>query len=110
MAQINYKYIGWCKEDSHDKVWTTVLLSPEPKTQYFWGLKYERAKWVTIWGRRGKKLSHKVFEGQYGDMEKTIQSKQKKGYQKIGTTELGNVYPEFESDLEKTTVWLLLTQ
>jgi hypothetical protein len=42
------------------------------------------------------------------DLDKLVREKQNKGYQLIKEHELKTVYPEFESDLEKTTMWALL--
>ena len=96
---INYNFIGWCKEDNHDKVWVCIQLNGDR-----WGGSY-----VTAWGRRGKKLQHKVFShANEWDMDKLVRSKSKKGYNGIDRNELDRVYPEFESDLEKTAVWAML--
>ena len=39
---------------------------------------------------------------------KLIREKTQKGYNQIGNYELETVYPEFQNDLEKTTMWALL--
>lgn len=102
---VNYKFIGWCKEDNHDKVWAVIMLSQSPETNiYSWG----QCKWVTIWGRRGKKLQSKMFDSTIGELEKLISSKYRKGYQKVSQHDLDLVYPEFQADLEKTAIWSLL--
>ncbi len=96
---MQYKHIGWCKEDNHDKVWVCIQLNGDR-----WGGSY-----ATIWGRRGKKLQHKVIDhSSEWDMEKLIDSKRKKGYNTIDRDELGKVYPEFENDLEATALWAML--
>jgi hypothetical protein len=102
---INYKFIGWCKEDNHDKVWVAIMLSDSPDAKnYSWG----RCKWVTSWGRRGKKLQSKIFDGPIGELYKVKVSKIRKGYRDISPESLNHVYPEFQSDLEKTAIWSLL--
>lgn len=96
---MNYNFIGWCKEDNHDKVWVCIQLDGDR-----WG-----GKFVTVWGRRGKKLQHKVIDHSSAwDMERLVKSKHKKGYNKIDKENLDNVYPEFESDLTQTTFWAQL--
>ena len=95
---IHYNFIGWCREDNHDKVWVCVQLSGDR-----W-----QGKFATIWGRRGRKLQHKVLAASGREMERLADSKYNKGYRKIDQTELDRVYPEFESDLEKTAVWAML--
>jgi hypothetical protein len=53
---MDYRFIGWCCEDMHDKVWIAIMLRSDESCKYGYG----RARWVTVWGRRGKKLQHKV--------------------------------------------------
>lgn len=95
-----YKWIGWCKEDNHDKVWIIQQLGGDNFSGRF----------VVIWGRRGRKLQHKIHEymTRY-QIYNLIQSKENKGYQSIDDKRLDSVYPEFKNDLEKTTVWALLS-
>ena len=96
---MEYNFIGWCKEDNHDKVWVCIQLDGD-----HWG-----GSFATVWGRRGKKLQHKVIDhASSWDMEKLVNSKYKKGYSKISKESLNTVYPEFESDLEQTAFWARL--
>ena len=96
---INYKFIGWCNEEGHDKVWGVIFLE---KPTNSWG--YSNAKCVSFWGRRGKKLQTKMVVDDW-ELEKLIRSKTKKGYQTVDTNKLNDVYPEFEDDLSKTAMW-----
>ncbi len=97
---MTYNFIGWCREGNSDKVWVCIQLDGDQ-----WG-----GSFVTVWGRRGKKLQHKVIDhSSTWDMEKLVNSKHKKGYSKIDKENLDKVYPEFEEDLQKTTVWALLS-
>jgi hypothetical protein len=41
-------------------------------------------------------------------MHRLIDKKVDKGYKRVDKTDLDNVYPEFEQDLEQTAVWALL--
>jgi predicted DNA-binding WGR domain protein len=95
---MNYKYIGWCSDGEHDKVWVCIQLSGDR-----W-----HGKFLTVWGRRGKKLQSKIVETNTYEMEKLIRSKDAKGYVEIPEDKLNEVYPEFQQDLEKTTAWALL--
>jgi predicted DNA-binding WGR domain protein len=95
---INYRYIGWCSTDKHDKVWVCIKLSGDR----WYG------KFLTVWGRRGKKLQSKVVDCAAQDMSKLIQTKDDKGYREIPQDKLNEVYPEFEQDLEKTAFWATL--
>lgn len=97
---MEYAHIGWCKTDTHDKVWGIIQLSSG---------NYPRDnKYVTFWGRRGSKLQTKLWEGQDWDASKLFDMKLSRGYQSVDLDELNTVYPEFQQDLEKTAVWAML--
>lgn len=99
---MRYAHIGWCHEDNHDKVWGAVCLK-EPTTSY-----RDDGKFVTFWGRRGKKLQTKIVDGSNYEINKMFGKKLDKGYQSVDKQRLDEVYPEFEEDLEKTAVWAML--
>jgi predicted DNA-binding WGR domain protein len=96
---IEYAFVGWCRdsEKNQDKVWVAINL--------------DHSRYVILWGRRGKKLQHKIFStfDSSQSLPQLISSKEKKGYTEISVSKLNTVYPEFQDDLEKTTVWALLT-
>jgi hypothetical protein len=94
---MNYEFIGWCKEDNHDKVWGVIKLRENDNTV------------CVFWGRRGKKLQTKVSSETYRDMYRLIDSKTRKGYQKVSKEKLNEVYPEFQTDLEQTAFWATLS-
>lgn len=97
---MTFKWIGWCKEEQHDKVWMIVQISGDRHSGRF----------VTVWGRRGKRLQAKIQEYMTErDRDNLISSKEDKGYRHIKDQDLESVYPEFKNDLEKTTVWALLS-
>jgi len=98
---MNYKWIGWCREDNHDKIWAVICLRT-PKHGA------DAGNYATVWGRRGKKLQTKPFSGEAYQINNSIRAKQKKGYAEIPTTELDRIYPEFETDLEQTAIWAVL--
>lgn len=98
---MNYKFIGWCKEGNHDKVWGIICLS-EP-TPY-----RNDGKYLTFWGRRGAKLQTKIVDGADWSISKLSDNKMRKGYKEIERNGLDDVYPEFKNDLEKTTIWASL--
>ena len=105
---INYKFIGWCHEDKHDKVWGVIDLGEsEPSDEQGFG-GWAR-KYVTFWGRRGKKLQTKISVEHYNIVENLIDKKRAKGYTRVDRNHLDTVYPEFQDDLEKTAVWALLS-
>ena len=103
---MKYVHIGWCHEDNHDKVWGVILLAENVPVSEAWH--FHTNKYVTFWGRRGKKLQTKMVNGSEYDLERMFDKKLNKGYQSVDKQHLDQVYPEFEQDLEKTAVWALL--
>lgn len=95
---MRYVHIGWCREGNSDKVWGAICLQ-EPEYSYSEG------KFVTFWGRRGAKLQTKIVEGNNWELHKMFQKKLDKGYKEVEKNELDEVYPEFQTDLEKTAFW-----
>lgn len=95
---IEYPFIGWCKEDGHDKVWGFIKLN---------GSEWD-GNFVSFWGRRGKKLQTKLHKGEpLWCMENRAKKKVDKGYKSVDQNQLNTVYPEFQQDLEKTAFWSL---
>lgn len=90
---MNFRFIGWCKQGSADKVWGVINLIDDQV--------------LTVWGRRGAKLQTKVGPFDWG-LNRLISKKEEKGYRSIDENELNQVYPEFQSDLEKTAIWATL--
>jgi predicted DNA-binding WGR domain protein len=95
---MDYKFIGWNTTDGADKVWGAIYM--EDRTNI-------RPKVLIFWGRRGKKLQTKM-DREGWDLDKLIRAKTQKGYNQIDNRHLKTVYPEFQNDLEKTTMWALL--
>jgi predicted DNA-binding WGR domain protein len=94
---MKYQFIGWCSDGVHDKVWVCIQLSGD-----------RHGKFLTVWGRRGKKLQSKIVESTTYEMGKLARSKDAKGYVEIPKDKLNEVYTDFQQDLEKTTAWELL--
>ena len=101
---MQYEFIGWCKEEGHDKVWGAIVL--ERNIDKYVSDSHHRVAY--FWGRRGKKLQTKVSVDSQRDINKLIDSKTKKGYKKVNLDELNKVYPEFETDLHQTAFWATL--
>jgi predicted DNA-binding WGR domain protein len=102
---MNYKHIGWCKDEktNADKIWGVIELI-QPTSSY-----RDDGKFVTFWGRRGKKLQTKLVDGSNWDVHKLFLKKLDKGYQEVDVDGLNKVYPEFQEDLEKTAMWAMLS-
>jgi hypothetical protein len=117
---MKYKHIGWCKEGNSDKVWGIICLDYGNKpydpnkggianyNSVTDGYYLDEGTFVTFWGRRGKKLQTKIWEGSNWDAKEMFLKKQDKGYRSVEFDELNKVYPEFQSDLEKTAFWATL--
>jgi predicted DNA-binding WGR domain protein len=103
---MKYEHILWCHEDNHDKVWGIIRLGEVENQKFLWNADY---KYVTFWGRRGNKLQTKVWEGTEYEAQDLTNKKIKKGYNTVVAEKLNEVYPEFQEDLEKTTVWSILS-
>jgi predicted DNA-binding WGR domain protein len=104
--KVDYRYIGWYNEDNSDKVWICIQLSGgriDP-LDYNWG---GQGKYLTVWGRRGKKLQTKIVTDSVWNMDKVFDKKKDKGYQPVDSRKLNEVYPEFEEDLSKTAFWAM---
>jgi len=98
---MKFEFIGWFKEDEHDKVWGVIILKEGNS-------RYGDKTYATFWGRRGKKLQHKIFTGNTWEIDSLINTKTRKGYNRIDQAKLDEVYPEFQKDLQKTAVWAIL--
>ena len=97
---MKYEFIGWCREGTSDKVWGVI-----PLQKFEFG---QTGKYVIFWGRRGNKLQTKVIEDSKWGISDKIDSKKDRGYVEVDTTQLNELYPEFESDLSKTAMWAML--
>jgi predicted DNA-binding WGR domain protein len=97
---MKFKFIGHCynPSENHDKVWGAIYLDAPDAYP---------CRVLTVWGRRGKKLSTKMVTNG-NDLSKLIRAKENKGYREISKNRLDEVYPEFEDDLEKTAIWAML--
>lgn len=100
---MKYKFIGWCREGVSDKVWGVIPLQ-EATLETMSKL----GKYVVFWGRRGRKLQTKVLEDSVWGIRDKIDAKIDRGYIEVDTNRLNELYPEFESDLSKTTMWAML--
>lgn len=101
---IDFGFIGWFKEENHDKVWGIIWLEPLRNPGGFYN---NNRKCITFWGRRGKKLQSKLTFGG-SQLYSKVDEKKSKGYKEIDTTKLNEIYPEFQKDLQKLAVWSML--
>ena len=97
---LKFRFIGHCfdPKENHDKVWGVIFI--EDQDAY-------HAKCLTFWGRRGKKLQTLASVDDW-TLTKLIRAKESKGYTEVDYQRLNQVYPEFQTDLEKTAMWAIL--
>ena len=103
--------IGWYHKDNSDKIWGAVLIKTTGTRPGFWANSPEViGVWMIFWGRRGRALQTKLTEPMTSrDMHHDhFKKKLDKGYQRVARNKLDQVYPEFQDDLEKTTMWAQL--
>ena len=101
MKELDYVFIGWCKQNPSDKVWGVIKLSDT---------KRYKAKYLFFWGRRGTKYQTKIKECYLEEVNRKSLEKIEGGYKSIKLNELNSVYPEFEKDLQTTTFWTMVTK
>ena len=95
---MKYAHIGWMQEGKSDKVWGMIMLQDS-------GSRWDNNKYVSFWGRRGAKLQTKIVECNVHAARGMFVKKLDKGYHEVDKNRLDEVYPEFQSDLEKTAFW-----
>lgn len=82
---LKFIFVGWYKEDTHDKVWALIELTEFTN--------------LSVWGRRGTKLRCKIIDNYDGYRQ--ISYKKRKGYKTVHSSELHEIDPNLKSDLEK---------
>ena len=100
---INYRFIGWCKEGRHDKVWIAMKLSEYDTETGEWG------KVLTLWGRRGGRLRSKIVDDDFNLSTLIKKKRDHGGYMQLSAEHLAKAYPMFKADLEKHFIWSQLS-
>lgn len=96
-------WVGWCRDEKKnvDKVWGVITIKPEEEMHGG-----DLGIYVAFRGRRGKTLQTTIHTDKLEwDIKHTlVNSKKRKKYVEIDVNDLNDVYPEFEEDLDWTTV------
>ena len=87
-----FKYIGWCHESNHDKIWAAVEID---------------GKYFAVWGRRGKALTFKRHSW-FSTLLKVKLSKSKKGYNEVTTDNIDSIFPDFELEVQKQLMFAMM--
>lgn len=98
MSTTEFGFIGWCKEDNHDKVWgyfyrptTKIPGRNYPTKEYGWNC-------CIFWGRRGKAMQFKA-DVTGSDLNKLVSTKLRKGYNQIDQSKLIEIWPTFDEEM-----------
>ena len=90
------KFIGWCHQGIHDKLWGIAL--------YGRGKYLHTDLYASFWGRRGKKLQKKLVDLTPSQLYHLISSKQNKGYIEVAKNDVNEVYDNFSKDIFKVAL------
>lgn len=103
-----FGFIGWCKEDNHDKVWG-YFYRPTPEAEgKRWVTKHNGWNCVIFWARRGKAMQFKA-DTTGAELDKLVRNKQNvKNYRSITPTKLFEIWPTFAEECESKLMWDVL--
>lgn len=82
---MDIKFIGWCKQDNHDKVWGIGDCGD--------------GEYMTFWGRRGNKLQTNRKSMTFSEALRLVNSKRNKGYQEFSKDELDLIHENFRKQV-----------
>lgn len=98
MNDLEFIFIGWCKQDTHDKIWCSFSL---------------QNRYYCAWGRRGAKLQFKdhgpISAAYEHDLWKLQNKKQQGGYKEVDSFQLFAIFPDFQTEVENQLVLKLLS-
>lgn len=89
---IEFRFIGWCKDGLHDKVWTSFTVN---------------GSYYCAWGRRGAKLQFKKHSYSW-DLTKLEDQKRNKGYKEVDSFMLFSLFPTFKEKLSEQLMFKTL--
>jgi hypothetical protein len=101
-----FGFIGWCEEDNHDKVWG-YFYRPTPNARS-WENKAHGWNCCIFWARRGRAMQFKTDVTGY-ELDKLVQTKLRKGYDKITQPKLFEIWPSFITEAEGKLMWEVLS-
>lgn len=100
------KWAGRCQYDQHDKIWGWF---------YYFQQGYNKINDVqpicyAFWAKTGKKPSFKKHEYNKWSIQRLQHQKLSKGYNKIESSELEQIWPTIWQDIENNFVFYLLSE
>lgn len=102
---VNFIWIGYNKQDNHDKVWGVLTLE---KFSPIYHMNLNKPVYI-FWGGRGKSLAFKEDRMTYS-ITKLSASKEKRGYKEINETKLRELWPDFDETLNQRLMLHILKQ
>ena len=88
MNEIEFLYVGWCKQIkkgvTSDKVWTAFKVGE---------------KYYAAWGARGKSIRFKKHDNKRELMK--VQHRKEKDYNEVDSFQLFTIFPYYKDDVEK---------
>ena len=102
-----FGWIGWCKEDNHDKVWGYFYRPTPDATGRPWINKHNGWNCCIFWARRGKAMQFKA-DTTGTELDKLVRTKLRKGYEKISQPRLFEIWPTFIEEAEAKLMWDVL--
>ncbi len=102
-----FGFIGWCNEDNHDKIWGYFYRPTTVTEGAWWPNKDHGWNCCVFWARRGRAMQFKADVTGH-ELDKLVQSKRRKGYQKISADKLIEIWPTFISESEGKLMWDVL--
>ena len=91
---MEFKFIGWCNESGHDKIWVSLILNDHH---------------YCAWGRRGGKLSFKDHGSNFLSIMRVEHQKKQKGYKEVDKFLLFSIFPNFEEKVEEELCFKMLS-
>lgn len=82
---MDIKFIGWCNEGNHDKVWGIGDCGD--------------GEYMTFWGRRGNKLQTNRKYMSWPKVRSLVSSKLNKGYVEFDKDELDQIHENFRKQV-----------
>lgn len=104
-----FGFIGWCNEDNHDKIWGYFYRPTDTSVGTLWSKPTKAQGWncCIFWARRGRAMQFKQdVTGR--ELDKLVNSKLKKGYERISQPKLFEIWPSFVEEAEGKLMWDIL--
>ena len=105
-----FGFIGWCNDpqENHDKVWGYFYRPTPEAADNRWITKSRGWNCVVFWARRGRAMQFKADVTGYELDKLSNQKRDKKGYERISSQKLMEIWPTFVQECESKLMWDVL--